>query len=263
MQAYTDSKNKLSTEEIAKLDLKGRIGKEIFFFHELTSTFDKIKDIPCQDGTAVVCSRQTNGVGRLGREWESNTGGIYLTFALKSLPWDDGIQFMPIACALGVCTALNEYVPCEIKWPNDIVYRGKKLCGILAKNLASSGKVDEIYTGIGINANNHFSENLPYAVSLKMIVQNEVNENLILEGVLNSIDSILFGMTREEILISYKKYCVNIGKEITVVQNGTELKGICTDILPDGSMEFCSGGKILSVNSGEASVKGIYTKGNI
>lgn len=252
-------KTKLSQKEINGLDLDGIIGSEIHFFPELTSTFDKIREYPPHNGLTVVCARQTAGCGRLGRRWESSDGGVYFTFMLTPPFNGFDIPFITIVCALGVQRALNKYLPCGIKWPNDIVYSGKKLCGILTRNLASHGKVDAVLVGIGINVNNSiFSKNLSHAASLSSVTYKEYNENLILTEVLNSIDDIYQNMSCDEILRLYKEVCVNLFREVTLVINGEELRGICTDILRDGSMNANIGDRIINVHSGEVSVKGIY-----
>ena len=194
----------------------------------------------------------------MGRSWESSSGGVYFTFALEHSRKDFEVPFTTLVCALGVCRVLSKYVPCSIKWPNDIVSDGKKLCGILTKNLYNDEGKNIILAGIGINVNNTFSDNLPYASSVKKLTGKEENENLILLEVLDEIDNIYFSLSQEEILKNYKEMCINIHKEITLVSNDREQKGICTDILPDGTMEVTSEGKTFAVNSGEVSVKGIY-----
>ena len=171
------------------------------------------------------------------------------------------IPFVTIVCALGVCTALTKYLPCLVKWPNDIVSNGRKLCGILSKNIIKGGKTEAILVGIGINVNNHFcEEELPYASSLLDLTGKEYDENHILIEVLKSIDSIYRGYTEKQILDMYREKCVNLGKEVTLCSNGKEIIGVCTDILPDGSMNVETEKEALNVHSGEVSVKGIYQK---
>lgn len=252
--------NKLSLHKINAMKAKGIIGSEVFFYKELSSTFDKIKELPLKNGLTVVCARQSNGSGRLGRTWESGEGGIYFTFALTNPYEKYDIPFITLVCALGVCLALNEYVSCSIKWPNDIVCGGKKLCGILTKNLVTSAKVDAVLAGIGINANNSFGVGLPYASSIKDITGTETDENKLLSEVLNSINKIYYDYSMDEVLTSYKKLCINLNREVTLVYKDKEVQGICKDILPDGSMLFDNGKEEFAVYSGEVSVKGIYGK---
>lgn len=250
--------NKLCAKAIEAITQKGIIGSEIVFFDELTSTFDQIRKMPFSNGLTVVCAHQTEGCGRLGRSWESDSGGVYFTFALEHTRNDFPLPFTTLVCALGVCRVLSRYVPCAIKWPNDIVSGGKKLCGILTKNLYNEGKKNIILAGIGINVNNSFSDNLPYAASIKSLTGVTHNENIILSEVLQETDNIYFSLSHGEIIKSYRELCINKGKEITLVYADREVKGVCTDILPDGTMEVTSDGRTFAVNSGEVSVKGIY-----
>lgn len=252
--------NKLSQIELDKLKAKGTLGKKVHYFDTLTSTFDAINDFEFFDGLTVACSKQTQGSGRLGRNWQSDEGGVYFTFALVPPFNDFEIPFITIVCALGVCNALSRLVPCQIKWPNDIVSGGKKLCGILTRNLVTSGKLDAVLVGIGINVNNSFFKDLPYASSIACITGKRENENKILIDVLNEIDTLYKAKTPSKILTEYKKVCVNLEKEVVIHYHNTENEktGICKDILPDGSMNVLTDDGIINVHSGEVSVKGIY-----
>ncbi len=252
--------NKLCQSEIDNLTPKGIIGKTVHYFDTLTSTFDAIGDFKLFDGLTVACSKQTQGSGRLGRTWQSDDGGVYFTFSLLPPFNEFEIPFITIVCALGVCNVLNRHIPCQIKWPNDIVSGGKKLCGILTRNLVSNGKVDAILVGIGINVNNHCFGELPYATSLGLLLEDRLNENKILRDVLNEIDALYESKAPEQILTEYKKLCVNLKKEVTIHYHNTEKEktGICKDILQDGSMNVLTDEGIINVHSGEVSVKGIY-----
>ncbi len=252
-------KKRLSQNSIDASGYKGVIGSDIHFFPELTSTFDKIRKFELTEGLTVVASSQTAGCGRLGRSWQSNEGGVYFTFALTPPFQEFEIPFITIVCALGVCTALSEYLPCLVKWPNDIVSNGRKICGILSKNITEGGKTEAILVGIGINVNNRFSEKeLPYASSIADLTGKEYDENAVLLNALESIDRIYRGCTKEQILDMYREKCVNLGREVTLCSQGKEITGVCTDILPDGSMNVATDGETLNVHSGEVSVKGIY-----
>ncbi len=256
---WKDINNKLSRDKAESFKPNGFIGSKVFFFDELTSTFDKIKELPIENGTTVVCTTQTSGSGRMGRSWESSEGGIYFTFALTNPYEKFDMPFITIVCALGVSAALSKYALCNIKWPNDIICGGKKLCGILTRNTAISGNINCALVGIGVNANNSFSENLPYASSLKATAGKEIDENKLFSEILNSIDYIYSNYSQDMVLSKYKKLCINLGREVTLVYEGMEVKGVCKDILADGSMLFDDGEKTFSVCSGEVSVKGIYS----
>ena len=253
--------SKLSQDELNKLNMGKTVGSEIHFFTELTSTFDKIRQMDLKDGLTVVCSRQTSGSGRLGRTWESPEGGIYFTFALMPPFNNFDIPFIALVCALGVQHALKKYVPCKIKWPNDIVCGSKKLCGILTRNIVINNTVNCILVGIGINVNNCiFSTEVPHATSLKLILKREINENLLLAEVISEIDKLYASGKPDDILTGYIKNCINIDNDVTIhyVNGNKDVKGRCIAILADGSMNVQTIDDVINVRSGEVSVKGIY-----
>lgn len=254
-------KTKLSENSISQLNIEGSIGREIHFFESLTSTFDKIREYEPTEGLTVVCTNQTNGSGRLGRKWNSPEGGIYLTFSLTPPYRGFEIPFITNICALGVCNAISKYTPCSIKWPNDIVSNGKKLCGILTRNTVSDGIVASVLVGIGINVNiDMFPRELCHAESVKRITGKTLDENIFLKEVLCEINKAYTQMSAEEILNLYTKNCVNIGRSVIVhyAADGKDIEGICTEIMPDGSMNVMTGEGIINVHSGEVSVNGIY-----
>jgi len=251
---------KLSAKALKKLE-NTIIGRRLYFYKDTTSTFDRLSELSEKEGALVVASKQTSGRGRLGRRWSSDIGGIYFSFALPPENADNA-PFITLTCALAVQRALSKYIPCEIKWPNDIVSSGKKLCGILTKSTLSNGKIDNILVGIGINANiSKFPEELIYASSIKLLTGKDVDENNLLYEVIKELDFFCFNQKRESILENYKKVCANIGKTVTIhyTDSRGDIKGVCSDILSDGTMNVITDdGNTVNVNSGEVSVKGIY-----
>ncbi len=251
-------KNKLSKQETETLS---RITKsDVLYFESLTSTFDKIREYPLSDGLTVVCSKQTEGSGRLGRKWESPEGGVYFTYCITP-PFKIPVPTITTVCAAGVHRALSKYVNCSVKWPNDIVSNGKKICGILTRNIVSDGKIEAVLVGVGINVNNDsFPEELKHAVSLKTLCGGELNENKVFGSVIRRIVQAYELYTYDENLYYYKDNCVNLGKEVTIhyVDEKSDVTGICTDIRDDGSMDVLTSDGTINVHSGEVSVKGIY-----
>lgn len=256
------NENRLSPDIINKTLEKMKLGNKLYFFEEVTSTFDAAQNTDVSPGT-VVCARvQTGGRGRLGRKWCSSEGGIYFSLILKPAKDAGEIQVITAMCALAVQRTLSKYISCFIKWPNDIVSQnGKKLCGILSKAKISGDEVMYINAGIGINANiSDFDSSLPHASSLKLLTGSEVNENEILCEVLREID-ICIKMTPSEVMKSFEKVCITIGSQIKLEYHcgGKSIEGKCTGIEPDGSLIIqTDDAEALRVNSGEVSVRGIY-----
>jgi len=132
-----------------------KIGKKIRYFKELGSTNDKAKELAlrgAEEGTVVVAEMQKSGRGRLGRTWISPKGGVYLSIILR--PAGSGMQKLTLMTAVAVARAIKKLygIDARIKWPNDVLLEGKKVCGILTETSADSGRIDFVIIGIGINA---------------------------------------------------------------------------------------------------------------
>ncbi|MBQ6895494.1 MAG: biotin--[Clostridia bacterium] len=258
-----NEKNTVSAEYI-KNNLKTEyIGKDFYYFDEVSSTFDIAENIPIKSGTVIYAKKQTNGRGRLGRSWESEEGGIYFSIILVPDMSFEEIHIMTALCAVGIKRAVSSYLPCKIKWPNDIVSEdGKKICGILTKLRYDGNNKAVINVGIGINANTKsFDKELKYASSISLITGKDASEGDILCRVLEEIESCCNPKTISKIMDEYKKDCITLGKRVRVIyaNDDKSIIGLCKDINRDGSLSVeTDEGETLSVTSGEVSVRGIY-----
>jgi len=103
------------------------------------------------DGTVVVADTQTAGRGRFDRRWISQEGGLYFSVLLKPSKTDFMANFTQLM-ALSVCRAAEDLgVKATIKWPNDVLADGKKLCGILSEAVVRENKVTCVVVGCGVN----------------------------------------------------------------------------------------------------------------
>lgn len=206
--------------------------------------------------TAVLALSQNSGKGRLLRKWHSEKGkSLTLSIALKG-PLSPASTLL---CAMAVHDALSSISGdknLQIKWPNDLVHKNKKLCGILTERVS-----DFTVFGIGINVNNDvFPEEIAHkATSLFMLTERffdiEALSRKIAQSVKNTLIKYDFTLT-EESRNKYKNLCVNLGRE---VQFGDPLKkGIAEDISPEGELivNTCSGYE--KVSFGDVFVSGIY-----
>lgn len=239
------------------------IGRDFHFFEETTSTFDAADGIDIKNGSVICARRQTNGRGRLGRSWESEKGGVYFSVILMPDFEFDEVQIMTALCAVGIRRALSSFLPCSIKWPNDIVSKdGKKICGILTKLKFTHEGKPIVNVGIGINANTKkFDDELKYASSIALITGKDIDESLVLCKVLEEVEKCVSYENLLETIKEYKKECVTLGKRVRVLYatSGESVTGLCVRIEDDGSlMVKTDDGKLINVNSGEVSVRGIY-----
>ncbi|MGZ8939243.1 MAG: biotin--[acetyl-CoA-carboxylase] ligase [Limisphaerales bacterium] len=135
------------------------IGRDIRVFQETTSTndvADKLGRDGVKEGVVVFAESQTKGRGRLGRNWVSSQGkGLWFSVLLRPSVSPQAATQMTIASATALARALKQAagINCEIKWPNDILVKDRKLCGILTEMTAEVDKINYIILGIGVNVN--------------------------------------------------------------------------------------------------------------
>ena len=166
--------DKLIPEEL-RWGLKSSvIGKKILSYDTVRSTNEVAYDLArkgLEEGTVVVSDGQTHGKGRLGRHWNSPKGkGIYLSIILRPNLPPHGVAGLTLLASLSVARAVKALTSLEpqIRWPNDILIKGKKLSGVLTEMSAEQDRLNFVIVGIGINVNS--SEELlpPEATSLKL-----------------------------------------------------------------------------------------------
>lgn len=191
---------------------------------------------------AVVCAEtQTGGMGTKGRSFSSEKGGLYvsrLTF-YNGLAANNFYKINVNAAMAVVKTLLAYGIKPAIKWPNDILAGGKKICGILIKNGISGNKIDYSVIGTGLNVNNELPPELnDIAVSMKEIAGKEFDLN----GVFLTFN---LNASTDSSIEEYKKFSAVIGREITVTRGEKVYKAFCEDILPDGRL-LLKGGELLS-----------------
>ena len=246
------------------------IGRKIYYYDTIDSTNRIAKDIANneEEGVIIVAEEQTEGRGRLGRPWVSyKKKGIYLSVILKPQVPPIKVAKLTLLGAAAVYLALDEIgINSEIKWPNDIIINGKKVCGILTEMSSELDMINYVVLGIGVNVNlgkDDIPDDLQHkATSLKIESEDEVDIMKLISTILNKFENlyILFkenGDITQTIEICRDNSAV-IGKEIQVLNGATKRLGRAIDINEDGELvvEF-NDGKIESIFSGEISIRGI------
>ncbi len=250
------------------------VGRELRCFQELDSTNNYLKaqaDAP--DGTAAVADSQTAGRGRMDRSFQSPKGqGIYLSVLLRpSLPPD---RLPPVTALAGVavCAAVERVCGLRpgLKWPNDPVLNGKKLCGILTEMSleAETGRVQSLVLGIGINAGQRPEDFSPevreVATSLLQVLGKPVSRPRLTAALLEELDrayAALLAGDLTEYLAAYRRLCVNLGKTVQLLPfgGGERETAQAVDIDEEFSLVVRGeDGKERTVRSGEVSVRGLW-----
>ena len=241
-----------------------RVGQNIKYVYETDSTNNEAKRFSdMADGTLFIADIQTGGKGRLGRNWTSPAGeGIWMSLLLKPDIIPGEAPEITLIAGLSVCRALKSF-GAQIKWPNDVVINGKKICGILTEMSAEIERVSYIICGIGINVNTEeFHENLRgKATSLYTITGERQNRTEIIKRVMEEFEPLYDEYLKnrlKNIIPEYKSACVNIGRRVSVIYGDTQIIGTATDITENGQLVVDTDGGEIAISSGEVSVRGVY-----
>lgn len=265
-----DEKDVIDYEMVCKhLDTK-YIGRNYIYYDTIDSTNIQCKK-QCSnkviEGITVVAEEQSTGRGRLGRHWESpKSTGIWMTIGLAPKVLPEMASKITIIAAAAVYKALKELnIDCGIKWPNDIVINGKKICGILTEMNTKENEINYVVVGIGINVNmDCFPEELKEkATSLKKELGHRIDRAELLGKVLNYFEKYydLFKDSGDISLVNQvcKKASVVIGKDVKIISRNEEILCKVVDIDEDGQLIVrYEDNSIHKVFSGEVSVRGLY-----
>lgn len=239
------------------------IGRNIFYYDETDTTNERAKaNSSAPDGSVFIAEVQTHGKGSRGKGWTSPKGtGIWHSILLKPDISPMEVSQITLVAGLAVCRAAG--LGAKIKWPNDIVIGSKKVCGILTEMSAEINMVNYIVCGIGVNVNTESfdSEIAHRATSMYIESGRKYCRNEIIAELLNSFEhyykKFLTGGLNA-ILDEYKKNCVTLGKEVSVIFKKETVRGKAVDIDGSGALAVETDGGVIHVNSGEVSVRGIY-----
>nr|ABZ09307.1 putative biotin/lipoate A/B protein ligase family protein [uncultured marine crenarchaeote HF4000_APKG7F19] len=132
------------------------LGKRVYYFDSTDSTQNfamKIASNDKENGTVVISKKQTGGRGRMKRKWKSPTGGIWMSIIIHPKFDVSYTTLVPIATSLALCMAIEKILKIkpELKWPNDVTLKGKKVAGVLIDTSIISNEIENMVLGIGIN----------------------------------------------------------------------------------------------------------------
>lgn len=262
----------LMTEaEIKSLMHTDWVAKEVLYFDTIDSTNTKAQELAekgYQSGTLVVADKQESGKGRRGRSWVSPSGtGIFMTLMIKLDINPNNASMLTLVAALAVAKAITSVTGEEamIKWPNDIVVNGKKVCGILTEMNAQFDYINHIVVGIGINVHNEsFPEEISQMASSLMIEAGgkRFHRAQIIADTMSYFeqyyDTFLKTQDLSALVREYDKLLVNRNKSVRVLDPKEPFDGKAMGITPKGELIVDTWESRKLVSSGEVSVRGIY-----
>ncbi len=241
--------------------------RKVFVTPSTTSTNDWAASMSekAENGSIFLAERQTKGRGRRGRQWESPFGeGLFLSvLKYPKLP-PCQVMKLTLCAGLAVCRGIQDVtgVLPGIKWPNDIVLEGKKVCGILAEMRAEADKMVHVVIGIGVNVNQMgFPEELKeIATSLKLITGKEWDKNRLVAAICNRMEEYEGLLEQNSFPIEeYRSLCVTLGREVRVIKVDSEYSAKAVTITDDGELKvLLPDGTQQIISSGEVSVRGLF-----
>lgn len=268
--ATSEKMDMLSEERLKSIRRTKWAGTEIFCYSVLDSANTKARQLAEEGypaGTLVVAEKQENGRGRRGRRWESAEGtGIFMTLLLKPEIAPDHASMLTLVSALAVSGAITKCTerPVGIKWPNDIVMNGKKVCGILTEMSAQVDYINYVVVGIGINVHNEsFPEEISHmATSLWLETGKHFERAALIEEMMEQFEKYyeifletedLTGLVKE-----YNSRLVNMHQHVRVLDPKQPFEGSAMGITASGELIVDTWEGCRLVSAGEVSVRGIY-----
>ena len=263
----------LSAEEMeSRVNARtGWAGRRVCYYEELDSTNSRAKQLAEEGmphGTLVLAGSQTAGKGRRGRQWTSPAGsGVFMTLILKPKIQPASASMLTLAAALAVKRAVSRLTGLTplIKWPNDIVINGKKVCGILTEMSSEVDYINYVVVGIGINTNmEEFPGELEKtATSLLLETGQRCHRASLASAVLEEFEAVYERFLATEDLSDlkeeYEAGMVNLGRQVRVLAVENVFEGVAVGIDEGGRLLVETKDRVLhKVMSGEVSVRGIY-----
>ena len=241
-----------SRSTIGRLD--SPLLRRLEFHGEITSTQERARELAVSGaphGTLVISRVQTGGRGRRGRSWGSPPGGIWMSLVLRPSLKIEHAPRITQAAAVGVAKALNGIgAGARIKWPNDLLVEGRKICGILA-----AGAPGFVTLGIGLNANldpRDLDAPVDKVTSIRSVTGRDVNLTGLLETLLSHLNYELRRIEEfESILSDWRGLNCTLGERVRVHKPGETLEGIALDLNPEGALILDTGRNEIELFEGE------------
>ena len=243
------------------------IGQQAYYFDSLESTQNqalKMADNPTNNGSVIIAEKQTGGKGRSGRKWVSPKGGIWLSLILYP-KFDISITTLfPIASSLALSKSIEQVfkISPELKWPNDLTIKSKKIAGMLVDVSLESNKIEKLVLGVGINFDVDAKsiekklKNTPnfYGVASLGDYKKDVKAPYFVQVFFIELEKIYESLNKRDIkkiILEWTKRSSTIGKEVEIDTVNGKVKGKAIKIDDDGALVVNSNNKIIKIIAGD------------
>ncbi len=239
----TIKESDISPEAVSRRLTTRFVGRNFFYYPSVTTTMDvarKAAKEGASEGTVIVAEEQTDGKARLGRTWINPPGVVAVSVILRPEMSQLIRLTMVAALATSRCIEKATGLNTTIKWPNDILIRGRKVSGILSESTLRGQSVDWAVIGIGINVNfdpKDYPEIADIATSLSVELDKEVSRLEVLLHLLNEVEFFYLALRRgEPVHEEWRSKLETLGK-VAQVKAGNDIeKGYAESVDEDGAL---------------------------
>ena len=234
---------------VARLSHPRIIGREVRVFKETTSTNDVVEKMAADgvaEGVVVIAESQTRGRGRLSRRWESSSGkGLWFSVLLRPAMAPQAATRITIAAAVSIVRAVwaTTGVQAEIKWPNDVQIRGKKLAGILTELNAELDRIRYLVLGVGVNLNQAVKDFPPevakLATSLAIETGAPVDRGAVAARIMEELErdyARIRGGGFEALANEWAQHCSTLGKQVRIQIGDRLVQGRAESLDAEGAL---------------------------
>jgi BirA family biotin operon repressor/biotin-[acetyl-CoA-carboxylase] ligase len=222
---------------------------EVYYFPELESTQIFARDLFRKEGRYgifVATNYQSAGRGREGRKWLAPRGkDLLFSFVLMPRHVSSRLPLLTLTAALAVCDCLRSWLDLkpEVKWPNDVLVNGKKVCGILTELVKGKGGEQGVVVGVGLNVNRRCSsfpgELRGMATSLLIETGRRISRLSLLAAMMKAFEDQYFLFQKghfEEIIRRWKGYSSMLGRRVSLHAGKREVQGSVLDLEDSGAL---------------------------
>jgi BirA family biotin operon repressor/biotin-[acetyl-CoA-carboxylase] ligase len=218
------------------------------------------------EGTAIIAERQTAGRGRLKRTWITTDGNIAVSIIIY--PPKKYLQSLIMLGSLAVANAIKNTtgIKCQLKWPNDVLIHGKKVCGILIEIKTHIDRLDYAIFGIGINVNmktSDYPELKSQATSLSEETDKPVSRIKLLRQLFIEMERLYSGLlSGKSLYADWRHSLTTIGKAVRIQSGDSTLEGTAESVNEDGSLMLrLVDGTLMRITIGDVSLREQQEKG--
>lgn len=241
-------------------------GREIIYLEEVDSTNRYARALAQQGaahGTLVLANRQTAGRGRRGRSWISPADeGVFMSLLLRPELPPAQVARLSLRTALATAHAIRQVtgLDARIKWPNDIVAAGRKVCGMLLEMDATPERVNSVVAGVGINVHQtHFDEEIAHsASSLDLLSGRRIDRNALVCAFLEAFEC-AYALDDAHMMRDYRACSATIGQRVQVIGLKGSYTGTAQGVTESGTLLVCADedGTVREVLAADVSVRGL------